>query len=193
MNTCVPCNKTHPVAGWHAEQSATQITANLRTGRWSKSQMKIQGHSTNAMHYFTTKYFSAICKSPEWWHKSLAKNHHFQFFSVEKAPPGEEMNSSAMWLPSTILKDSLHLAAKIYFFSCNKGARWSICPVTTTLRTKFSQSQHVLQRWYGSWEVENFHSIIKIGESQEHYLQSACWTVLYLQEAAAELGSGSLN
>lgn len=41
--TWVPCNKTQAVAGWHAEESATQITANLRTGRWSKSRMKIEG------------------------------------------------------------------------------------------------------------------------------------------------------
>lgn len=72
-----------------------------------------KGHSANAMHYFTTKYFSAMCKSLERWHKSPAhaKNHHFQFFSVEKASPGEEMWSSAIWLLSTILKYSLHLAA----------------------------------------------------------------------------------
>lgn len=79
------------------------------------------------------------------------------------------------------------------FFSCNKEVQWSICPVTTTLRTKFSQSQHVLQRWYRGWKVENFHSIIKIRDSQEHYLQPVCWTVLHLQEAVAELDSWSLN
>lgn len=154
--------------------------------------MKIQGHSTNAMRYFTTKYFSAICKSPEWWHKSFAKNQHFQFFSVEKASPGEEMNSSAMWLLSIILKDSLHLAAKIFFFLQQRSMMIYLSS-HYNVRTKFSQSQHILQSWYGSWEVENFHSIIKIRDSQEHYLQSACWTVLYLQEAAAELGSWSLN
>lgn len=50
-----------------------------------------------------------------------------------------------------------------------------------TTRTKFSQSQHVLQRWHSS-KVEIFRSIIKIRDSKEYYLQTVCCTVLHLQE-----------
>lgn len=89
----------------------SQQTSKQEDGENHKGRSK--RHSANAMHYFTTKYFSAMCKSLERWHEppAHAKNHHFQFFSVEKASPSEEMRSSAMWFLSTILKYSLHLAA----------------------------------------------------------------------------------
>lgn len=77
VNTQVPCIKTQAVAGWHAEESATQITANLRTGRWSKSQMKVQGAFNKCHATFINKIFfcsmqvttamtqvSCTCKEP---------------------------------------------------------------------------------------------------------------------------------
>lgn len=83
-----------------------------------------KGPSTNAMHYFPTQYLSALCTSPEWWHKPLAP------------PLCNVVTKSTVW------QDSLHLEASIkdqehLFFSGNKEVWWSICPVTTALEANF--------------------------------------------------------
>lgn len=154
-----------------------QQTSEQEDGQNHKWRSK--GHSTNTMHYFTTKYFSTACKSPKWWHKSLAyaKKPPLSVFSVEKALPGEEMKSWAVWLLHTILKDSLHLAASskttiIFFLVTKKYVIYLYSHYY--IKPKFSQSQHLLRKCYSSWEAENFHCIIKIRDSQEFYLQSTC-------------------
>ena len=105
VNAWVPCNKTQAVAGWHAEESAKQITANLITGRWSKSQMKIQEAFNKCHALLYNKVF--FCHMQVTRTMTQVSCMHMQrtitfSFSLEKASPGEEMQSCAMWLLSTI-------------------------------------------------------------------------------------------
>lgn len=135
VNTWAPHSKPHAVAGWHAERSATEITAKPGTESRSKVQTRSKGHSSNAMHYIMSKYISATRKSPEWWQNYLihAKNHCFQFsFPVGKAYLNEK-KSCAISLLSTISKRFSPSRSVTSF----KEVQWPICPVTITQDPSF--------------------------------------------------------
>lgn len=69
---------------------------------------------------------------------------------------------------------------------------WSICPVTTTQEPDFPNHNTFCK---DGTVAEKLKSSIPslIRDSQEHYLQSVCWTVLHLQEGVIGFDSLSLK